>query len=174
MSCSSAAYSSHSRSRSPRPCSVARLIEERQRQPRDLPRVLGLPVAALGELDGRAAAHVGIAIDARDVLAVLLDVVEHQPFAQRQVAQRDLLGVELAQQRVEQHRAGDHEIGAARIEPGQLAGARARSSSVTSFPQPADALGRTRAGCAISLGHRAAFERAWRPCRATGWCPTCR
>ncbi len=80
---------------------VARLVEQGQRQPRHLPRVFRLPVAALGELDGRAAPHVGIAIDAGDFLPVLLDVVEHQPFAQRQVAQRDFAGIELSQQRVE-------------------------------------------------------------------------
>ena len=59
-------------------------------QPRDLLRVLGPVVAALGQLEDAAAADVGIAIGLRDLLAVPRDVVEHQPFAQRQIAERDL------------------------------------------------------------------------------------
>ena len=43
------------------------LVEQRQRERRDLPRVLGFPGAALRQLDHRTAAHVRIAIDARDV-----------------------------------------------------------------------------------------------------------
>ena len=68
----------------------ARLVEQREREPRDLLRVLRPVVAALGELDDAAAPDVGIAIGLRDLLAVPRDVVEHQPFAQRQIAQRDL------------------------------------------------------------------------------------
>ena len=91
MSCSSAAYSSHSRSRSVEPVHGARLIEQRQRQPRHLRGVLGPVVAALGELDDAAAPHVRVAVDLRDLLPVPRDVVEDQPFAQRQIAQRDLV-----------------------------------------------------------------------------------
>ena len=95
---------------------AARLVEQRRRQPRDLLRVLGPVVAPLGQLDDAAAADVGIAIGLRDLLAVPRDVVEDQPFAQRQVAERDLGGAEPAEDRVEEDRAGDREVGAPRIE----------------------------------------------------------
>ena len=55
-------------------------------------------------------------IDLRDLPPVAADVVEHQPFAQREIAERQLLGAEPAQDRVEQDRAGDDEVGASRIE----------------------------------------------------------
>ena len=48
--------------------------------------------------------------------AVAPDVIEHEAFAQRQVAERQLLGAQPAEDRVEQHRAGDDEVRAARIE----------------------------------------------------------
>ena len=118
MSCSSAAYSSHSRSRSVRPCNGPRLVEQRQRQPDHLLRVLRVVVAALGQFERAAAAHVGDPVDLGDLPPVAADVVEHQPFAQRQVAERELLRAEPPQDRVEQHGAGDDEIGAPRIEAG--------------------------------------------------------
>ena len=62
------------------------------------------------------------------------DVVEDQPFAQREIAERHLLGAEAAQDRVEQHGAGDDEVGASRIEPGHA--------------QPLLELERRRAPCA--------------------------
>jgi hypothetical protein len=43
---------------------------------------------------------------------VARDEIEHEPFAQRQVAQRDLLGAEPAQRFVEQDRPRDGEVGA--------------------------------------------------------------
>ena len=58
---------------------AARLIEDRERQPRDLARVLGPVAAALGQLDDAAPPHVWILAGLRDVLPVALDVVEHQP-----------------------------------------------------------------------------------------------
>ena len=105
-SCSSAPNSSHSRSRAPRPWRVGGLVEQAHRHPRHLTRVLGPVVAALAQLLDAAAADVGVALDGGDVLPVAADVVEDQPFAQRQVAERDLLGAEPAQDRVEQHGAG--------------------------------------------------------------------
>ena len=50
------------------------------------------------------------------MLAVALDEVEHQALAQRQVAERDVLGLELLEQRIEQQGAGHDQIGAARVE----------------------------------------------------------
>ena len=73
----------------------ARLVEQRQREPRDLLRVFRLVVAALGQLDELRRRTSGMLIDLRDVPAVAVDVVEHQAFAQRQVAERDLFGAEL-------------------------------------------------------------------------------
>ena len=86
MSCSSAAYSSHSRARSAGLVDAARLVEERQRQARDVLGVLAVPAAPLAELDDAAAADVGIALDGGDPLSVPIDVVEDEPLAQREVA----------------------------------------------------------------------------------------
>ncbi len=96
----------------------ARLIEQRHRQARHLLRVFGPVVAALGELEHAAAPDVGVAVGLRDFLAVPRDVVEHQPFTQRQVAQRDLVGAEALQHFVEQNRPGHRQVGAARFEAG--------------------------------------------------------
>ena len=97
---------------------AAGLIEQREREARDLIRVFREELAALGQLEHAAAAHVRIAIGLRDLLAVPRDVVEHEPFAQRQVAQRDLVGAEAADDVVEENRAGDDEVGAPRFEAG--------------------------------------------------------
>ncbi len=52
--------------------------------------------------------------------AIAADVIEDQPFAQRQIAQREIVGAEPAQDRIEQDRPGDREIGATRIQPRNL------------------------------------------------------
>ena len=97
------------------PVHAARLVEDVQRQPRDLLRVLRPVAAALAELDDAAAPDVGVALDLADAGAVAVDVVEDEAFAQREVAERELVGAEPADDRVEEHRAGDREIGAPRI-----------------------------------------------------------
>ena len=149
----------------------ARLIEHRERQPRHLPGVSRLPVAALGELDRRAAANVGIAIDAGDFLAVAMDVVEHETLAERQVAERDLLGPELAHQRIEENRAGHDQIGTPRIQ------ARKRQALIEW--QPVTLLRRRFRLFALTLRLRTSSgtvprSSAVAPCPATGWCRTCR
>ena len=101
------------------PVHASCLVEQRQRHLLHLRRVLGPVAASLGELDDAALSDVRDAIGPRDFLAVLMDVVEDQPFAQRQIAQRDLLGLQQLQDRVEQHGAGDDDVGAPRIEAGQ-------------------------------------------------------
>ena len=153
MSCRSAAYSSHSRSRSVRPWIAARLIEQRDREPRDLLRVLGPVVAALGELEDAAAADVGIAIGLRDLLAVPRDVVEHQPFAQRQIAQRDL-----GRRRAG---AGSCRAGSRRRPRGRRAAARARARAAASRGRARRApcgrgasAWRRRGGCAAARRRR--------------------
>ena len=98
---------------------AARLIEDVERQPRDLLRVLRPVAAALAELDDAAAPDVGIALDLADAGAVAVDVVEHDAFAQRQVAQRERVGAEPPDDRVEEDRAGNRQIGAARIHAGR-------------------------------------------------------
>ena len=70
----------------------ARLIEDRQRQPRDLLRVLGPVAAALAQLDDAAPADVRVALDLANPRAVAMDVVEDEPFAQRQVAEGEFVG----------------------------------------------------------------------------------
>ncbi len=64
------------------PVDRTRLIEERNRQTRDLVRVLGPVVAALGELEDASASYVGIAIRTDDLFPVARDVVEDETFAQ--------------------------------------------------------------------------------------------
>ena len=117
----------------------ARLIEQREREPRDLLRVLGPVVAALGELDDAAAPDVGIAIGLRDLLAVARDVVEDEPFAQRQVAERDLVGAEPPQDR---RRAGSR-----RRPRGRRAAARARGRAAASRDRARTSSLRTRRIC---------------------------
>ena len=95
-SCSSAPYSSHSRSRSPSPCTLRVWSKIAQREPRDLLRVLRPVAAALAELDDAAAPDVGVALDLADARAVAVDVVEDEPFAQREVAEREVVGAEPA------------------------------------------------------------------------------
>ena len=56
--------------------------------------------------------------DAGDRRAVAVDVVQGQTFSQRQVTERDLGGAEGLEDGVEQHRPGDDEIGASRVEAG--------------------------------------------------------
>ena len=81
-------------------------------------RVLGPVVAAFGQLDDAAAADVGIAIGLRDLLAVPRDVVEHQPFAQRQ--SHSVMSSAPRRRTIASSSTAPatDEIGAARLEPG--------------------------------------------------------
>jgi hypothetical protein len=99
------------------PVDGARSIEKRQREPGNLVRMIRPVAAPLGQLDDAAPPHIRIAIGLRDFLAVLGDVVEHQAFAQRQIAQADFVGIEPLQDRVEEDRARHREIRAPRVEP---------------------------------------------------------
>jgi hypothetical protein len=74
------------------PVNGAGLIEERDRQPGDLLGVFAPVIAPLGEFVHASTPHVRIAIRLRDLLTVPRDVVEHHSFAQRQIAERQLLG----------------------------------------------------------------------------------
>ena len=91
------------------------LIEDVQGDPGDLLGVFRPVSASLAQLDDAAAADVGVAFDFPNPGAVAPDVVEHEAFAQREVAQRELVGAEPADDGVEEHRAGDGEIGTSRI-----------------------------------------------------------
>ena len=84
------------------PMDRARLIEKRKREPYDLIRVLGVVAAALGEFERAPAPHVRNAIDLRDLAPVPTNIIEYQPFTKRQVTQRQVLGAEAAENRVEQ------------------------------------------------------------------------
>ena len=96
----------------------ARVVEERERQPRDLLRVLRPVLAPLGQFDHAAAAHVGIAIGLRDFLAVPGDVIEDEALPEGEIAKRDLVGSEPAQDLVEEDRSGHREIRAPWLEAG--------------------------------------------------------
>jgi CHAD domain-containing protein len=95
-------------------------VEERQGQTRHLLRVCRIVAAPLAQLDDAPAAHVGIPLYGVDVGAIPLDVVEHQPFAQREVAQGQILCAQLTEERVDEHRAGDGNVRAARVESRKL------------------------------------------------------
>ena len=94
----------------------AGLIEERRREPCDLHRVLGPVIAALRELDDASTPDVGIPIGLHDLLPVTRHIVEDEAFAQRQVAERQVRRAESPQDRVEQDRAGDGQVGTPRLE----------------------------------------------------------
>ena len=98
------------------PMDAPRLLEEREGEPRDLVSVVGPVGAPLGQLDHAPATHVRVAVGLRDFLAVARDVIEHEPFAKRQIAERDLGRVQPAHDGVEQDGAGDGQIRASRIE----------------------------------------------------------
>jgi len=92
-----------------------RLIEDREREAGDLLRVLRPVSAPLAELDDAAAADVGVALDLPDAGAVSVDVIEDESFAERQIAERELVGAQAADDGIEKDGAGDAEIGAARV-----------------------------------------------------------
>jgi len=96
----------------------ARLVEEGDRQPRHLLRVLRPVVAPLGELEHAPSPHVGIPVGLRDLLPVAPDVVEDEALAQRQIAQRDVGRAEPAQNRVQQDAARDGQVRPPRFEAG--------------------------------------------------------
>jgi hypothetical protein len=83
---------------------VARLqaVEHGERKTRDLLGVRREIVAPLGQLDHAAAPDVGIAIDGANVPGVALDVIEHEPLAQREIAKRDLVGAQALEDRVKE------------------------------------------------------------------------
>src|SRR6476620_3580182 len=93
------------------------LIENAERQPRHLLRMLRPVSAPFTQLDDAAAAHVGITLDLADARAVSVNVIEHETFAQRKIAQRQVFGTEAAKNRVEEYRARDGQVGSARIQP---------------------------------------------------------
>src|SRR5688500_8754908 len=94
---------------------AARLIEDRQRESRDLTRVFGPIAAALGQLDDTAPPHVRVLAGLRDMFSVALDVIENEPFAQREITEGDFSRLEFLQDGIEQHSAGDDQIGPPRI-----------------------------------------------------------
>jgi hypothetical protein len=97
---------------------AARLVKQRDSDTRDLLRVLRPVIAALSQLDNAALADVGIAIGLRDLLAMTRDVVEHQAFAEGQIAERQIARVKAFEDDVEQDRAGDRKVRASRLEAG--------------------------------------------------------
>jgi len=64
------------------PVDGAGLVEQRDRQSRDLLSMLGPVIAPLREFEDASSPHVGIAVGLRDFLAVTRDVIEDETFAQ--------------------------------------------------------------------------------------------
>jgi hypothetical protein len=94
----------------------ARLVEQGNREPRHLLRVLRPVVAPLGELEHAPSPYVRIPVGLRDLLPVAPDVVEDQTLAERQITERDVRRTEPAQNRVQQDAARDGKVGAPRLE----------------------------------------------------------
>jgi hypothetical protein len=61
---------------------ASRLVEQSDREARDLLRVLRPVPAALGELDNAPPPHIRVALCLRDLLPMPRDIVEHDAFAQ--------------------------------------------------------------------------------------------
>jgi len=96
---------------------ATRGVEQGEREPRDVLRVLGCVVAPFGKLDDAAPPHVGVAHRASDLLAVASDVVEDDALAKRHVAERDLARAEPSEDHVDQDRTRDRDVRAPGVEP---------------------------------------------------------
>ena len=66
-----------------------RLVEQRERHPCDLVRVLAPVVAAFGQFDHAPTPDVRVLLDFGDVGTVLPDVIQNESFTQGEVAERD-------------------------------------------------------------------------------------
>ena len=128
-------------------------------------------VTSFGELDRAAPADVGDHVHLRDLPAISADVIEDEPFAQREVAQGDLLGAERVEDGVEQHGAGNHQIRTPGIESRDRE-ARFEVPRDHLLPEAADLLGRhpqvaqLRRGRAARRGRRDGPEAENRAGRA--------
>src|SRR4029079_16657875 len=78
--------------------------------------MLGVVVATLSKFECAASADVRNLVHLRDLPPVAADVIEDEPFSQRQVAERQFLCAEPTQDGVEENGSRDDEIGATRIE----------------------------------------------------------
>jgi len=85
----------------------ARLVEQRDGQAGDMLCMFRREIAPLGELEDASSPHVRVPVGLRDLLPVARDEVEHQSFAQRKIAQRDVLCSKPAQDLVDEDRAGN-------------------------------------------------------------------
>jgi hypothetical protein len=95
-----------------------RLVEQGDGEPGDVLRVFRPEVAPFGELEDAPPPDVRIPIGLRDFFPVPRDKVQDQSFAQREIAQRDVLCSEPAQDLVDENHAGNREVGAPGFETG--------------------------------------------------------
>src|SRR4029079_15933750 len=112
----------------------------------DLLRMLRPVTAAFSQLDDAEPANVGITLDLADPRTVAVNVVEHEPFSQSEIAERQVFGAESAHDRVEQNRSSDAEICPSRIHAGHVK-AFLDVHFHRPFPQP---MNRLRADALIS------------------------
>ncbi len=94
------------------------LIEEREGETDDLIGMLGVVAAPLCEFERAPSTDIRDAVDLRDLTTIAANVVENQPFAQRQVTERQFLRVEAPKNRIEQNRARWDKVRASRVESG--------------------------------------------------------
>jgi hypothetical protein len=146
------------------PGELAGLVEQRERQGRDV-MLVGIVAPVLArQLDHRAAPYVRDLRPDFEHGAVPIEPIEHHAFAQRCVAQRDFLGACGLQELEQQHAAQVDRVGALLVDTGQLSACF--SSRLVSFCRalPARhhcALTVARADCLPSSACLA--ERANRP-----------
>lgn len=93
------------------------LVEQPAGDPRDLMRVVAPVVAPLGQFNHAAAPYVRVTVGLGNLFAVPRDVVEHESFAQGEIAERQLRRLESPGDRVEQNGPRDGQVGPARLEP---------------------------------------------------------
>ena len=94
------------------------LIEECERQTYHLIGVLGVIAATLGEFQRAPSTDVRDAVDLRNLAPIATNVVEDQPFTERQVAERQFLGAQAPEDCVEQNHTGHDQVGASGVKSG--------------------------------------------------------
>ena len=95
-------------------------VEDGERETGDLLCVRRDVVAALAELDHAAPPYVWIAIDRADVAGVAFDVVEHEAFPQRKVAEGDFLCAKPTEDRLKEQGASRRQVCASRVHVADL------------------------------------------------------
>ncbi len=98
------------------PVDAARLIEDAERQPCDLLRMLRPIPAPFPELDNASTAHVRVTLDFADTRAVAVDVIEDETFTEREIAKRQVFSSQASKNGVEEDGTADVQVRPPRIQ----------------------------------------------------------